>query len=172
MGTKFANLHIQTENLEEVVEALKKTSLPASYFVGQFGSWISVYGDAYDWGSIRREAEVISQLVKYPVLSLGYYDDSVLEIGLYKDNHLITRFAAGPDIEEYEVEPEELNIKLFDQALNVPLDSSELVRVLANEDIEEVVMELEKIFDLSLWMKYDWIADDEKLRRQYKLVNV
>lgn len=172
MGTKFANLHIQTENFEEVVEALKKTSVGSSFFVETCGSWISVYGDGYDWESIGREAEVISQLVKNPVLSLGYFDDSVLEIRLYKDNQLITKFAAGYDLDEYEIEPEELNIHLVEQALNVTLDSGELGRVLENEDIEEIVMELEKIFDLSLWMKYDWIADDEELMRQYKLVKV
>lgn len=170
MGTKFANLHIQTENLDEVIDIIKKLKMSSSYYVGAFGRWISVYGDSYDWGTIGTEAQVISQLLKYPVLSVGYFDDDIVEMGLYQHNHLITKHVTGFGVDVYGLEFVEMDKQSFEQILNLGLDTKELASILKNEDPSELVEGMETILDLPLWMKYEWIEDDDEIKEQFILV--
>lgn len=152
MGTKFANLHIQTENLDEVIDIIKKSKMSGSYFVGAFGRWISIYG-SYNWKTIGTEAQVISQLLEYPVLSVGYFDDDIVEIGLYQHNHLITKHVTGFGVDDYELEYVEMDKQSFERILNLGLDTNELASILENEDPIELVEGMETILDLPLWMK-------------------
>lgn len=167
MGTKFANVHIKTNEMNYIIDFFKNyksvnDSYMNRYYIGSFNeSWVTVLGEDFNWESICAEAENISKYTEHPVLSIGYFDDDVLEITLYKNGIELTRCSVGPGIEEYGIKKRFLDTDLFIKTLNLEVHISNLNPILSEEDIEEVINKLEEVLQIPLWIKFDWIEEEE-----------
>lgn len=170
MGTKFSNIHIQTKNLDEVIEVIEKSGCCSSYFVGSFEGWISVFGQCFSWEDVATVAQGFSKSLQYPVLSIGYFDDDIVDIGLFQNNSLITQQVVAFDAEDYGLEHKEMEINSFKKVINLPIDIDKLAIVLKNEDVSEIIEGMQEILNIPLWMKYDWIEDDSEFKTHFILV--
>lgn len=171
MGTKFANLHVQTEKVEEVIAALKNSGISRSFFVGSFNGWVSVFDERFNWEEIGSSVQTISRLLTYPMLSVGYFDDEVLELGLFQNGQLITKHLAGVGVEEYELVPAEMDLAIFQKVVQGTVDEAQLSAALEYDDLEELVGEMEKALNIPLWMKYEWIEEDGDIRSRFIQIN-
>lgn len=171
MGTKFANLHVQTEKVEEVIAALKNSGISRSFFVGSFNGWVSVFGERFNWEEIGSSVQTISRLLTYPMLSVGYFDDEILELGVFQNGQLITKHLVGVGVEEYELEPTEMDQTMFREVVQGTVDEVQLSAALENNDLEELIEEMEKTLNIPLWMKYEWIEEDGDIRSRFIQVN-
>jgi hypothetical protein len=87
---------------------------------------------------------------------------------LYKDGNQLQGFTAG-DLEMYEMEQEDFDFTEWKQLFQLNEAPEELEQVVADgEDFTSIVEQLEKVLGLPLWMKYDWVEDDEELAAQYQ----
>ncbi|MNN40566.1 hypothetical protein D3C81_1546450 [compost metagenome] len=50
MGTTFANLHVFTDDKEEVLKSLKRLRPKSSYYIGQNQGWTTVLGENISTG--------------------------------------------------------------------------------------------------------------------------
>jgi hypothetical protein len=139
------------------------------YCLGEFGEGrISVLGDGYGWETIGAEAEELSRSLSGLVGAIGCFDEDIMVWSLYKDGNQLQGFAAG-DLEMYEMEQEDFDFAEWKQLFQLNEAPEELEQVVADgEDFTSIVEQLEKVLGLPLWMKYDWVEDDEELAAQYQ----
>ncbi|MNV80687.1 hypothetical protein D3C71_1743090 [compost metagenome] len=101
------------------------------------------------------------------MLAIGYFDDEVLEISIYQNGELLDRYAGGEVLEEYELEPEAFDNATVVKRLGLTISSDSLAVIFQNEDVREILEQLETVLPVPLILKYDWIEDDEPLRRDF-----
>ncbi|WP_409292689.1 hypothetical protein [Peribacillus sp. SCS-37] len=160
MGSKFANIHIQTNDIKGITDIINQSHTQSSFFIEVKSNWISIYSDSYHWEGIEQEAKAFSSELSQPVLSVGYFDDDVVEIALIQDKQVITKQLSGYGAEDYGLDPENMNIDLFKQTLQLTIKNEELETALEMEDISEIVEEMGKLLNLELWQKYEWIEEE------------
>ncbi|WCN37974.1 hypothetical protein [Aneurinibacillus uraniidurans] len=175
MGTKFTNIQIQETNLEIVKNALikyytQREKTRNEYYIGNLTeNWVTVLHD-YSWGEVRDEAIELSRYIPSPILAVHYFDDDLFELYLVEKGAILTCHISG--FEDYmDSLPKMGNIKLLIEKLQLQISENELSSVLSADDLEEKVSKLEDIFRAPLWIKYDWINEDEELQSRFlKLV--
>lgn len=167
MGTTFANLHVFTDDKEEVLKSLKRLRPKSSYYIGQNQGWTTVLGENFNWETIGERAGFLSGLISSLVLAIGYFDDEVLEISIYQNGELLDRYAGGEVLEEYELEPEAFDNATVVKRLGLTISFDSLAVIFQNEDVREILEQLETVLPVPLILKYDWIEDDEPLRRDF-----
>ncbi|WP_409294086.1 hypothetical protein V1498_12670 [Peribacillus sp. SCS-26] len=170
MGSKFASLHIQTNDLKRITDIINHSNTQSSFFVKVNNNWISIYSDSYHWEGIEQEAKAFSNQLSQPVLSVGYFDDDLVEIALIQNNQVITKQISGYGAEDYGLDPENMNIDLFIQTLQLSIENEEFEAALEKDDISEIVEEMGKLLNLELWQKYEWI-EEEGEKEKYLQVN-
>jgi len=174
MGTSFANIHVFSRDRKTVEAALKRKgffgSLFHSYYTGQFDDWISVLGSAFNWETIGEEAAQLSRRLADPVEAIGYFDDDVLLWTFYRNGEQVQGFTTG-DIEQYEIEKEDFDFPALIELLHLPVTAEELEAIFDDEsDLMSIVEQMEKLLKIPLWAKYDWVEDDEELRKGFQAV--
>lgn len=143
MGTKFGNLQVGSEDKAAVIAAFRELPaandlIPGRYYVGSIApGWVSILGDDYGWGNVVEEAENVSSLIGSPVLSVGYFDDDVLELTVAVNGETIATHVAGPGLDVYELDAETLI-----RSLQLTVDAAKLREILADPSIEDTVMRL------------------------------
>ncbi|MBD2862457.1 hypothetical protein [Paenibacillus oceani] len=104
--------------------------------------WVSILGDDYGWGNVVEEAENVSSLTDSPVLSVGYFDDDVLELTVAVNGETIATHVAGPGLDVYELDAGTADAETLIRSLQLTADVAKLREILADPSIEDTVMRL------------------------------
>jgi hypothetical protein len=188
MGTKFANIHIYSNDIERIKESLTlwyrneqqkrnklfgnmnilpemkqlfDDSLGSCYIGSLKKGWHTILYTNFGWESVNNNALVISQFLDVPILSIGYFDDDVFTLGVIRDGKVFTEHISGNSLEVYDLEDLAGNAKIIveETGLNISVDTLE--DILKLNDLEEKVVALEEVFGLPLWINADWIEDED-----------
>lgn len=182
MGTHFANIHIQTDQLEEVLKALQEVnpyrdqeimehSSKNIYVVGEYKKgWISVLNDFFAWGEVSSFAEELSSCLPFPVLAIGYFDDDVFEMNVFVDGSESTAqiWCSDGVREDYGLEDKEADISILAELVGREhIDA--LNQLLSITDCEQAVHALQRIIQIPLWLRSDWLdtITDQELAQKY-----
>lgn len=182
MGTHFGNIHIKTDQLEEVLTALKEVdrysgkeimghTLENIYWIGEYKKgWISVLNDSFVWGEVADFAEELSSILPVPVLAIGYFDDDVFEMNVCIDGSESTGqiWCSDGVREDYELEDKQADISILSELIGREhIDA--LNQLLLIVDCEEAVHSLENIIQIPLWLRSDWLdtIKDKAIAKKY-----
>lgn len=169
MGTKFGNLQVRSEDTEAVIAAFRELPaandpIPGRYYVGSIApGWVSILGDDYGWGNVVEEAENVSSLTGSPVLSVGYFDDDVLELTVAVNGETIATHVAGPGLDVYELDAETADAETLIRSLQLTVGAAKLREILADPSIEDTVMRLQEAINVPLWFMYDAVEYEKQL---------
>lgn len=164
MGTSFANLQIRMKDTEDLQEALKSfnpsNSAGTQYLFGRLGEdTVIVLGDLFNWENIHSNARELSRIIEHPILSVGYFDDEILEISLFSKGDILSRFSTG--FYDYEMDAAAMDFSLLIREFGLSVSEDDLEQIFINDDLEEMISELEEILSSALWIKFDWMMEDE-----------
>lgn len=182
MGTHFANIHIQTHQLEEVLKALQEVNpysnqeimghfLKNTYVVGEYKrGWISVLNDFFAWGEVSSFAEELSSYLPFPVLAIGYFDDDVFEMNVFVNGSESTAqiWCSDGVREDYGLEDKEADISILAELVgHEHIDA--IYQLLSMTDCEQAVHALQHIIQIPLWLRSDWLdtITDKELAQKY-----
>ncbi|MFC5406503.1 hypothetical protein [Cohnella soli] len=196
MGTKFGNIHIITNNKNEVTSALKDISsgrtqtnynpemysgfesilelnkIKNIYYLGELRpGWISVLNDSFNWGEVEAFGEELSSYISSPILTISYFDDDLFELNLFLNGELQTGhiWCSEETREVYGLEEKCADISVLSQHIGYQF-INKLNEILNIEDCEQAVEELQNLLEIPLWIKSDWFEDidDKELINKYE----
>ncbi len=147
MGAKFGSIHILTEEDVEAISMLK-IILKELQITTSSPGWISIYGESLQWGSTFPAAAKLSKKIQFPVLSVEYFDDEVLEIHLMQAGKRITSLIQGAALEEYGLRKKRLQVEKIHEVLNISMNNKELDWVCKELDLWELCDYLQFQFNL------------------------
>ena len=84
MGTKFANLQVYNLQVSEI-----ETLLPGCIAKRFSNKWTTIVRDDFQIGLIEQEARILSKKIDKAVLSVGYYDDDVLALNIFRNGRSV-----------------------------------------------------------------------------------
>ena len=207
MGTKFANLHIKTEDQALVIEGLqqlnnqmgnqlsgytndkrnildqylhriekeepiKKPELEVTYYTSRERQWTSILNDYFEWGTIEPVGELLSKFMSEPIMTIGFFDEDIFEFTVFQNERIKFKkyFCGEWASEEYGLNEEVIDIKYLEEVLEI--DREHIDKLLQIENPEQAVDELSKLIHIHLWVKSDWIAEEEDLAEKYSKLNL
>lgn len=208
MGTKFANIHIQSEKVEDVLSSLKKlnnkkgktktedlktkykflsgdkklspeldaifdmmSNSKNEYYLSQFGNgWISVYNEYFEREQVEKTGLQLSKLLKTTILTMSYFDDEIFEFNIFRDGKSIGGHIWSDEStkDTYKLETNKGDTDVFIQYIGEE-NKSKIINLFEIDNCERAVEEIERIFGLPIWMKFEWIEDieDEHIRNRF-----
>jgi hypothetical protein len=197
VGTKFGNVHVKTNNVDEVVLALKellsentidpvKSSGNLSgfesliyqanltrkiFYVGNVEKgWVSILNDWFGWGEVEAFGEALSSYLSSPILTCSYFDDDLLEINLYKNGGQLTGQLWCSDYvqDDYGLESKEADVSILTELLGHTY-IGKIIQALNNDDREQVIQEFESILRIPLWIHSEWfnVMNDDEIKNKY-----
>lgn len=122
-------------------------------------NWVTVLNSSFEFETIEKTAKGISKQMEGIFLAIGYFDDDVFIMCVVKEGKTLTNHISGPGINSYKLKPNLGNIELMIKELDLPVSNDELRRILEMKDIQAKVGELEKVLQLPLWIKSEWLDD-------------
>ncbi|NIK72070.1 hypothetical protein [Paenibacillus sp. BK720] len=155
MGSKFANLQIQ------YVDPLIVKEIIPGCTVKEFSrGWVTVLHEDFQIGTIEREAYKLSKNLDRPILSVGYYDDDILVLRVYKQGKSVAYHVSN---DGYGYESRTGNPTHFQQSLGLEeKDTSVIKEILKCENLEKKVVLLENLLGVTLWINYRSFEEYEK----------
>jgi hypothetical protein len=152
VGTKFANLQIRQLDTVCTLELL-----PGWTMKQLSEGWTTVLHEDFYIGNIEAAARKLSKKIVNPVLSVGYYDDDVLVLKLFKGGKAITSHVSD---NAYGYEAKAGNANKFAENLELEdNDAGFLKDILKCEDLERKVSLLEDLFGVCLWIQAEFLND-------------
>lgn len=197
MGTNFGNIHVRTNDLNDVIAALKELSSTRSriepnpamfsdfesllqyanqmkniYYVGQMQpGWISILNDSFGWGEVEAFAETLSSYMNSSLLSISYFDDDLFEMNVYANGAQITgQIWCSEDIREtYGVERKQADITDLAEVLGHK-HISKLIEILNIQTCDQAVEALQDVMQIPLWIHSDWFdhMEGQEALERYK----
>ena len=154
MGTKFANLQIRQQDPKGLPELLPDCT------IRQLSEgWTTVLHHDFHIGNIAVAAQKLSKKIKYPILSVGYYDDDVLVLGLFRDGKSISAHISDNSC-GYEARLG--NVKKFAEFLELEENDVSLLKaILGCQNLERKIYLLENLLGVCLWIKLDDLIDQQ-----------
>ncbi|MGC5327681.1 hypothetical protein [Brevibacillus sp. SYSU BS000544] len=152
MGTKFANLQIKQRNADFLID------LPPGYIIKRLSEgWITILHEDFHIGNIEDAALKLSKEIAHPVLSVGYYDDDVLVLNLFKAGKTVTTHVSD---NAYGYEAKAGNAYKFVEILELEENDAGLLKdILKCENLERKISLLENLFGVCLWIKSEYVND-------------
>ncbi|MBQ3569463.1 MAG: hypothetical protein IJA20_02195 [Methanocorpusculum sp.] len=160
MGAKFANIQIQCNDVESV-----RAQCPQYTVTALAEGWITVLGDAIDWGTAQKEAKRLSKQLPYSILTVEYFDDDFVELTVYKEG----KKAAGHVPAEYESFARSPGKpKKFIETLNLPSEEEKTLKAIFQERSPELCVHLmESLLGCVLWVDEESLIYAKPLGRDY-----
>lgn len=186
MGTKFGNMHVMTDNLDEVVKALtsmiedkEQLVIPAGkrigfqsllaesyrgrniFYLGQLQpKWISILNDYFAWGEVEAVGEELSSYIQAPIMTISYFDDDVYIMNVYSGGEEVTGqiWCTDGARQVYELEDKQADISVLTEYLGHQ-HIHQLKEIIAMTDCEQAVEALQQLLQIPLWIKSDWVDD-------------
>lgn len=150
MGRKFANLQVQGLS---VIEALK--IMPNTYVKQSTNGWTTIVREDFQIEQIDQEARKLSKKIDSLVISVGYYDDDILTLNLFRNGKNVASHISN---NAHGYTKKEGNPSAFVKELNLPIEYKEYLKwVLKCDNPERKVDLLEKLLGLPLSLGYRWI---------------
>ncbi|MNJ45260.1 hypothetical protein D3C77_403470 [compost metagenome] len=141
-----------------------------TYYIGEFNGWISILNDWFEWGTIDTFSEAMSCHIASPILTVGYFDDDILEINIFRSGKRITGhiWCSESTQEVYGLDMKHADINAFVELLGHE-HALEIRRILELIDCEQAVIALEKVMNVPLWIHSDWFADmeEQEVKKKY-----
>jgi hypothetical protein len=152
MGTTFVNLQVRgridLDNDKLLSDCIIKTLSPG---------WTTIVSENFDVGSIGSVARRLSKKINNAILSIEYFDDSILMMNVFRDGKVITshitdngygylKKAGNPDkfLSELEFSPDESNY---------------LKAILKCGELSKKVQLLEKFWGVALWIDHRMLIE-------------
>lgn len=207
MGTKFANLHIKTEDptiirqglqhlnnqmgIEltgrandnrnvidhylynfEKQEPIRETGLKVTYYTSQGRQWTSVLNDYFEWGTIEPVGELLSKFMSEPIMTIGFFDEDIFEFTIFQNEGIKFKkyFCGKWASEEYGLNEEVIDIKYLKEVLEI--DQEHIDKLLQIENPQQAVDKLSELIHIHLWVKSNWIVEDEDLAEKYSKLDL
>jgi hypothetical protein len=197
VGTKFGNIHVITNDKNEVLSALKNISSGKSqnifshemlsgfeslleglnhskniYYLGELRpGLISVLNDSFGWGEVEVFGEELSSYINSPILTISYFDDDLFEMNLYLNGEQQTGhlWCSDETKETYELEEKQADISILSEYLGHQ-HINKLNEILNIDECEQAIEELQNLLQIPLWIKSDWFddIDDKELINKYE----
>jgi hypothetical protein len=105
-------------------------------------------------------------------LSVGYFDDDIFELNLFENGKRIAGHTSGAT-DFYGLKPELGDVTTIKLKLNLELSEFELAKIFKLKFLAEKIIELEKVFGISLRLDANRYKDsDEELKRKFKIINL
>ncbi|QOR67283.1 hypothetical protein IM538_03855 [Cytobacillus suaedae] len=188
MGSSFSSVHIKISDLELVKESLTllhKEKVDDNiivmgkykYFYCKSKEWITLLNEMYD-GYFLDFATILSKYLSAPMLVIECFDESNLEMNFIQNGVVLAKHNKD-DEDDFDItevdeditsealrnqwENSETIIKSFD----LKIHENELNKVFELNDIEETISLLEELLKIDIWVKVDWIEDDEELKSKF-----
>ncbi|GMK41294.1 hypothetical protein PCCS19_43500 [Paenibacillus sp. CCS19] len=196
MGTSFGNMHVMTDNLDDVLEALtslledkEQPVIPAGnldgfesllavayrgrniFYLGQLQrGFVSILNDYFDWGEVEAVGEELSSYIQAPVMTISYFDDGVFTMTIYSNGEEVTGqvWCTEGARFDYELEDKKADISVLTEYLGHQ-HFDRLNEIMAMSDCEKAVEALQELLQIPLWIKSDWFDDiqDPELEGKY-----
>ena len=150
------------------------------YYFGKSDEWITLLNEMYD-GFFYDFAILLSTYINIPIFVIECFDECLLEICFIQNGEIITKHKTE---EEYDLDEinedflsENSNHQLGDveaiiKLLDLDVNEKELTEILKIEDIEDKISSIEKLFKIDIWVKADWIEDDDDLKLKFKQLSM
>jgi hypothetical protein len=197
MGNTFGSIHIRTNEIEEVKQAIQrsqteKEKLPSFLLENKaaldimnliheskndftlsniMDGWVSVLHYDFKGEYVHDYALQLSHQLTYPIVSVFYFDDEIFQLYLSKSGKLVTSYVSG-DLDSDEGVTPDLQ-KMLD-VLKLDAPSQDLEEIFQSKDLEELVSRLEDIFQVPIWgMSPDAVEDfDEKVQHKFHRIKI
>ncbi|MEF3301675.1 hypothetical protein [Paenibacillus sp. GYB003] len=196
MGTKFGNVHVKSDDLNEITSALREIAsarvkegtpkhdltgfesivqrarqLENVFYIGEWGNgWISILNDCFGWGKAESFGEVLSGMISSPVFTVSCFDDDVLEMNVYRNGEEVTGhvWCSGYVRADYGLDEKEADISVLSRLLGHE-HTATLISILDTEDREKAVEEMESVMGVPLRIHSDWFGEmgDDPFIRNY-----
>ncbi|WP_042474760.1 hypothetical protein [Bacillus ndiopicus] len=186
MGRSFANLHIKSNNLEKIVEALRELSNEQAQVLGvpndethgikvivyvskSNENWISVLHDYFVWGTVKKIGKTLSRLIREPVMTAGYMNEEIFELSFFENGDIQAEriFCEQWTRDEYEhLKEERLNDDYLRKALDI--HNEDFDNIISITSPEQAVDKLSELTKMSLWSDSEWIPYEETLSKRFK----
>lgn len=151
----------------EKEEPIRETGLKVTYYTSQERQWTSILNDYFEWGTVEQVGELLSKFMSEPIMTIGFFDEDIFEFTVFQNEEIKfkTYFCGEWAIEEYGLNKEVIDIKYLEEVLEI--DQESIDKLLQIENPEQAVEELSKLTHIHLWVKSNWIVEDEDLTEKY-----
>lgn len=198
MGAKFGNIHIKTNHIDHVIQAIqelvsdKPKRVQANtgelsgfelivhqanlsknvYYVGVIrNGWVSVLNDWFASGEVEAFGEALSGYISYPILTCSCFDEDFVEMNVYNNGEQTTGhvWCVPYAAENYDLEEKEADIAILAELLGHE-HIARIMNALNTEDLEHAIREMEQIAGFPLWIHSDWFSSmqDDSIVKRYK----
>ncbi|MDQ0062498.1 RCC1 domain-containing protein [Paenibacillus harenae] len=147
MGSKFGSIHIRAEEIVEEISMLQ-TTLEEIQISKRSPGWISIYSDSLQWGTTFLAAKKLSKDIHFPVMSVEYFDDDVLEIHLLQAGKKITSLIQGAALEGYGLRRKRPQAEKLKEVVSISMNAKELDWVCKELDLWDLCEYLQIQFNL------------------------
>lgn len=152
MGTKFANLQVRDLSISDA-----ETLITGSHAVQFSKGWTTIVHEDFEIGVIEQVARRISKKIDQAVMAVGYYDDEVLTLNIFKNGKSITCHNSN---NSYGYIRKTGNPNTFVQELKLDeADRDYLKWIFKCEDLTKKVELLEKLFGIPLWISNEMLNE-------------
>lgn len=145
MGAKFSSIHIRDVS----PDILQKLLL--SYKVKTISEgWTTILREDFEIGKVDQEARRLSKKIDSAVLAVGYYDDDILVLSIYRNGKNITSHVSS---DAYGYTAKMGKVDAFVNELKLDNDDGELLKwIFKCEDLGRKVELLSVLFGIPLWI--------------------
>ncbi|MFB9330758.1 RCC1 domain-containing protein [Paenibacillus aurantiacus] len=147
MGSKFGSIHIRTEEVIDETSILTASLMNPQ--ISNFSSgWTSLFSESLQWGSTIAEAKRLSRKINFPILSVEYFDDDVMEIHLMQVGKKVASCIQGTALEGYGLKRKQFNTDKIYEVLGIELNAKELEWISKELDLWDLCDYLQVHFNL------------------------
>jgi succinate dehydrogenase flavin-adding protein (antitoxin of CptAB toxin-antitoxin module) len=139
------------KNIEMAMRRMN--SQKREYFIGKNHDWTTVFSEEFGFESIDNYSLILSKKSNKTFLTVGLFDEDVFTLSVIKIGEILTHHVSG-DAEAYEMKQSLGNSAIFAETFNIVPRKDELEQILESndEDLYKKIMELEKLFNMKLWI--------------------
>ncbi|WP_017812304.1 hypothetical protein [Paenibacillus shenyangensis] len=188
MGAKLGNVHVQISNLQVLLDALEDmiADQPAvsgsvtssnpyqeiideaertrhTYYIAEKKpGWFSILNDWFGWGETEQFGEELSSYLNAPVFTLSYFDEDVLEIGMFTNGEKLTGYTwCSQTRQEYGIEEQDVDISILAQIFGYEYGAG-LQQIIEQPEQQKALEQLEQLLQLPFAISSDFYIDQKE----------
>ncbi len=119
------------------VKALKSAAVEKTmdFYLTENNGWVSIFSEQFSFETVKDYACRYFSEMSNPVITVGYFDDDVLEIVCMSGGEVVTSFVKGPGLDAYGLIETDMDFALFAGCCHA--DQQKVTDALAGKDIYE-----------------------------------
>ncbi len=147
---RLLEIFADKNDIASFIKALKSVAVEKTldFYLVESHGWVSVYSEQFSFETVKEYACRYFKEVDNPVLTVGYFDDDVLEIACLSAGEAVTALVKGPNIGAYGLNEADMDADAFSGLFHA--DAKKATEAFAREDIDEICAALARLLGIPL----------------------